>query len=62
MTTTQSKVHVRVVLDVFVVADSNANVGELLKDCSFIVAAEHHREEMEVQDVQVLETGVTDSR
>ena len=59
---TQSKVHVRVVLDVFVVADSNANVVELLKDSSFIVAARHHAEVMEVQDVQIEGMSVTDSR
>lgn len=58
------KVHVTVTLDVFVVADDDADITQRLSDSSFIVDPDNNAcdETMEIQDVTVLTVGVTDSR
>lgn len=58
------KVHVKVTLDVFVVADDDADITQRLSDTKFIVDPDNDAcdEQIEIQDITVLTVGVTDSR
>ena len=59
-----SKIHVKVVLDLFVVADSHANVAQRLSESAFIVDPDNNAldEVIDVQDITVEKVEVTDSR
>ena len=58
------KVHVKVTLDVFVVADEFADVVQRLTASGFIIDPDNNAldEVMDVQDVTVDDVEVTDSR
>ena len=56
-----SKIHVRVTLDVFVVAESDIDVATRLReDCEFKVVNE--ADVMDIQDISVVDAVVDDSR
>ena len=59
---TQSKVHVRVVLDVIVMADDNIDIPSMFSCCPVNIDDAPVSDVMKIQDVKVLKTSVTDSK